>query len=350
MAHVGGRYADVTFAHDGRLETAVEVHSSWGTFEWIVWDAFEKGYRVGIVANSDGHKGRPGSCYPGASFFGSMGGLTCFLAPRLDRDAIFECMRRRRHFATTGNRMLLDVTAHTPSDATLFHRDPDVFEGATSERTRTLMMGDIARVSDDEVDLEIDVAGSAPVERVEILCGTEVMEVFRPYGPQDLGRRIRLVYQGAEYRGRARTTNWDGSLALDGNTIVCSEMFNNWNLDRGIRQRNASGLSWKAVTTGNHGGIDIWLGDGLDGRVTFETKLVRGCRDIASLGLEQHIFSAGGLERDVRLYRLPERMTETRMRLKRRMRLREAGDSRLLVRVWQEDGHRAWSSPIYLFR
>ena len=31
----------------------------------------EKGYRVGIVGNSDGHKGRPGSCYPGASFFGS---------------------------------------------------------------------------------------------------------------------------------------------------------------------------------------------------------------------------------------------------------------------------------------
>ena len=60
MAHVGGRYADITFAHDEDLETAVEVHSDWGTFEWIVWDALEKGYRVGIVGNSDGHKGRPG--------------------------------------------------------------------------------------------------------------------------------------------------------------------------------------------------------------------------------------------------------------------------------------------------
>ena len=107
MAHVGGRYADIKFAHDP-METAVEVHSAWGTFEWIVRDAFEKDYRVGIVANSDGHKGRPGACYPGASFFGSYGGLTCFLAERLDRDAIFECMRRRRHYATTGNRALLE--------------------------------------------------------------------------------------------------------------------------------------------------------------------------------------------------------------------------------------------------
>ena len=90
MAHVGGRYADIKLAHDP-METAVEVHSAWGTFEWILRDAFEKDYRVGIVANSDGHKGRPGACYPGASFFGSYGGLTCFLAERLDRDAIFEC-------------------------------------------------------------------------------------------------------------------------------------------------------------------------------------------------------------------------------------------------------------------
>src|SRR5262249_45634603 len=56
-AHVGGRYADIKFAHDGRLETAVEVHSAWGTFEWLIRDAFEMGYRVGICANSDGHKG-----------------------------------------------------------------------------------------------------------------------------------------------------------------------------------------------------------------------------------------------------------------------------------------------------
>src|SRR4029079_2460002 len=29
IAHVGGRYADLKYAHDGRLERAVEVHSTW---------------------------------------------------------------------------------------------------------------------------------------------------------------------------------------------------------------------------------------------------------------------------------------------------------------------------------
>ena len=73
IAHVGGRYADITFAHDGKLERAVEVHSSWGTFEWILHDAFDGGHRVGIVCHSDDHKGRPGATRPGASTFGALG-------------------------------------------------------------------------------------------------------------------------------------------------------------------------------------------------------------------------------------------------------------------------------------
>ena len=350
MAHVGGRYADIAYAHDGRLETAVEVHSAWGTFEWLLWDAFELGHRVGVVCNSDGHKGRPGACYPGASFFGAYGGLTCFIAPRLDRDSIFEAMRRRRHYGTTGNRLLVDVTAATRSDAALFERDPAVFDSARASRTRRLGMGDIAAVRDDEVELMVRVVGSAPIERVDILDGPDLVETVRPYGRDELGARVRVLYQGAEYRGRARTTTWDGGLAIEGNEIVRADVINNWNLDRGLQRQNAAGLAWRAVTTGNFGAIDIWLKNGIAGRMSFETRHARGSRDIASLGLERHVFSAGGLDRSIELYRLPETMTEKEMTITRRLPLREQGDTRLLVRVTQEDGHRAWSSPIYLFR
>ena len=64
FAHCGGRYADIKLAHDGRLERSIEIHSSWGTFEWLLRDAFEMGYRVGIVANSDGHKAGRGRATP----------------------------------------------------------------------------------------------------------------------------------------------------------------------------------------------------------------------------------------------------------------------------------------------
>jgi hypothetical protein len=350
MAHVGGRYADIKYAHDGTLETAVEVHSAWGTFEWILWDAFEKNYRVGVVCNSDGHKGRPGACYPGASFFGSQGGLTCFIAPRLDRDSIFEAMRRRRHYGTTGNRMLLSVEATSDANATVFVRDPAIFSAPATETTRRVIMGDIARVADDDIELHVEIAGSAPIERLDIFNGPTLIETVRPYGAKDLGGRVRLVYTGAEYRGRARTTVWDGSLTLGGTTLTDARMFNNWNLDRGIRSRTEGGLTWKAVTTGNFGGIDLWLAKGDAGTIRFETPHCHGEREIAALGVEPHVFSAGGLDRAVMLMRLPPIMAETRMRLTRRVAVPKSRDTRLFVRVTQEDGHRAWSSPIYLFR
>jgi hypothetical protein len=348
VAHVGGRYADIKYAHDP-METAVEVHSAWGTFEWLLRDAFEKNYRVGIVANSDGHKGRPGACYPGASFFGSYGGLTCFLAERLDRDAIFECMRRRRHYATTGNRAFLSVTAEVAGDAEVFTRDPAAGPSG-SQRARRLLMGDIARTESDEVELVVEVVGSAPIERLDIHDGLDLIETVRPYAASDLGARVRLVYEGAEYRGRARTTTWDGSLGIEGNRILRSAVINNWNLDRGIQSQDATSLTWKAVTTGTYGAIDLWLEKPGAGRLSFKTAPVSGEVAMAELGLEPRLFPAGGLERALKLQRLPEVMTEHRLALRRRIKLRPEGDTRLYVRVQQEDGHRMWSSPIYLFR
>ena len=348
-AHVGGRYADIKFAHDPRLETAVEVHSAWGTFEWIVRDAFEKGYRVGIVGNSDGHKGRPGACYPGASFFGSYGGLTCFLAERLDRDGIFDSMRRRRHYATTGNRGLLDVEVTLPTDADIFGSDPMTGDGPIG-RSRSLIMGDIAAVSDDTVELSLFVTGSAPIERIDIYDGLDLLETVRPYTAADLGGRIRLVYEGAEYRGRARTTTWDGALTLSGNEILRTAVINNWNLDRGIQKHDATSLAWKAVTTGNYGAIDLWLKTADVGRLAFKTAPVSGEVEIGDLGVEPRTFNAGGLERAIRLQKLPAMMTQRQISLTRSVKVRPQGDTRLYVRIQQEDGHRMWSSPIYLMR
>jgi hypothetical protein len=348
LAHVGGRYADIKYAHDGMLETAVEVHSAWGTFEWLLHDAFEKGFRVGIVGNSDGHKGRPGACYPGASFFGSQGGLTCFLAERLDRNAIFESMRRRHHYATTGNRAFVSVSAELDSDGEVFERDPSLGP-SRAERCRRLLMGDIARVTDNEVKFIIEVAGSAPIERLDLYDGFDLIETVRPYTAAQLGNRVRLVYEGAEYRGRARTTTWDGSLAVHGNRILRTAMINNWNLDRGIKEESASHIAWKAVTTGNYGAIDLWL-EAVAGTLRFQTAPISGEVSIGDLKIEPRVFEAGGLDRAIQLQRLPDTMSQSHLSLRRRIKLRPKDDTRLYIRIQQEDGHRIWTSPIYLFR
>ena len=187
FAHIGGRYADITVAHDQRLERAVEVHSAWGTFEWLIHDAFEQGYRVGIMSNSDGHKGRPGASHPGATSFGSYGGLTCMLAPELTRAGIMASLRRRHHYGTTGCRMVLDTRVALHNTARLYDEDPHL-GNPTWVDANTAMMGDIVGSTDNQARFHISGIGSSPIERVDIRNGLETLEIYRPYSPRQLGK------------------------------------------------------------------------------------------------------------------------------------------------------------------
>ena len=349
LAHCGGRYADVKVAHDGRVETAVEVHSSWGTFEWILQDALEMGYRMGVVCNSDGHKGRPGASYPGSSKFGAIGGLTCFLTNELTRAAIFDCYRKRHHFGTTGNRMILDITASFEAEGQLYHDDPALGD-VQGSAAREAIMGDIVQLPTGNVVLKINVTGSAPIERVDIFNGLEHVSTHRPYAESDLGNRIRVIWEGAEYRGRFRQVIWDGSATISGNKIVSFRPINFFNADKTLDRTNDDTLEWKALTTGNYGGFDTWLEEGMSGSIDIQTPVVSEKVDIGSIGYEDTVFDAGKLGRKLRLFRLPGDNPHFEMRVDKDIVLRNEGDNPLYVRVTQEDGNQAWSSPIYIFR
>ena len=238
FAHIGGRYADIKISHDARLEKSVEVHSAWGTFEWLITDAFEQGYRVGIVSNSDGHKGRPGASHPGSTKFGAYGGLTCMLAPSFSRAGFMEALKKRHHYGTTGSRIVLDTRIICDNPAELFSDDPNLGD-ATSAMTNEAMMGDILRSSDNEVMFRIDVHGPSPIGRIDIRNGLETIEVYRPYSEEDLGRRIRVLWEGSEYRGRGRETIWDGHAELSGNNFENLTPINRYNPDKKFEQTTA---------------------------------------------------------------------------------------------------------------
>jgi len=349
FAHIGGRYADIRMAHDARIERSVEVHSDWGTFEWLLHDALEQGYRVGILANSDGHKGRHGASHPGASLFGAYGGLSCLLAPELTRAGLFDALRRRHHYATTGCRLLLDVRAAFDAEAQLYAGDPQLGP-TTSTPVRTAMMGDILRSDEAAVEFTVEALASAPIERLEIRNGLDVIETWRPYGEAQLGRRIRVIWEGSEYRGRGRQTIWDGGCTLSDNAFERVAPINLWNLDKKLTQTGPATLSWAALTTGGFGGFDAWLGDPRSGTLRIDTPLVKCDIAVADIGLDDLVFEAGGIGRRIRVFRLPDDNPHRRLRLSRRIALKATGDNSLYVCLTQEDGHLAWSSPIYVFR
>ena len=344
-AHVGGRPADISRAEDARLRTAVEVHSDWGTFEWILTDAFELGYRVGLVCNSDGHKGAPGACYPGASEFGAYSGLTCFLADDLTRGDIFQSMRKRHHFGTTGCRMHLDVTANLGSSGAVYPIDPRI-ETVDPVSTPTAKMGDIVRFTETQLKLAVEVEAHSAIERVDILSGADVVHTLRPYTPSPDGR-LRVIWQGAEYRGRGRTTHWRGSINFDQATIDRMEKINIWNLDREFRVSDEKSVVFDAVTTGNFGGCDLWL-NGNEGKVTLESNLVSGTFDLSDIQDEEVVLDAGGLDRKIRLYRLPSEMQTCSLRETVEIPLIAGRDNPIWTRVITVDGFVAWSSPIYV--
>lgn len=350
FAHVGGRYADIKYAHDLKLESAMEIHSAWGTFEWLLTDGFPLGHRSGVVCNSDGHKGRPGASYPGVSMFGAYGGLTCFYAKELTRDGIFDCLRKRHHYGTTGTRLHLDVRATLPSGGQLFDRDPNAFDDASSQAVNEVMMGDIVQTDGKTLTLNVEIAAQAPIERVEIRNGSEVLKTVRGYEAQDLGERIRVIWSGAEYRGRGRETSWVGRAKFGNAVVHRMSKINAWNHERQLEVQGADTVIFDAITTGNFGGFDAWITPRAPGDLDIATNHGTLRVPLADIAVEDHILEAGGLERQIRAFRLPEEISKLSLSTTLEIPLKASGDNPIWVCVTTEDGFQAWSSPIYAFR
>ena len=64
-----------------------------------VRDAWAQGIRYGVVASSDDHMGQAGK---------PIKGLAAVFAPENTRETLFDCMKARRTYGTTGERILLD--------------------------------------------------------------------------------------------------------------------------------------------------------------------------------------------------------------------------------------------------
>ena len=69
---------------------------------------------------------------------------------------------------------------------------------------------------------------------------------------------------------------------------------------------------------------------------------------MADIGLEDTILDAGGLRRQIKLYRLPDENTHRELSASVEIDLDVAKDDALWVSVYTEDGFQAWSSPVYL--
>ena len=229
-----------------------------------------------------------------------------------------------------------------------FSDDP-LLGRATEHKTREVRMGDIVRAGATPMQLHVEVIGTAPIDRLDVLHGTGVVKTARPYSAGDLGRRVRVLWEGAEYRGRGRETIWQGKLGLTGNRFTRFAEVNFLNPERKVQETAAnSELTWTSVTTGNLAGIDLWLDDANCGTLELDTNVVSGSVDLAALDHNVMTFDGGMLGRKLSVYLLPESDWARHMTLNSTATHTGKADLPVYVRVTQADGNQAWSSPIYL--
>ena len=211
------------------------------------------------------------------------------------------------------------------------------------------MMGDVIVAGSGIPRLHIRAVGTGAVERIEVRNGLDTIAVHSPYTEGDLGPRVKVAWSGSEVRGRARLVPWHGGLTVEGNRILDVTPINFWNADRPLRQVSETELAWQSVTTGGLSGLLLTLAEPGGGALRIRTEQGRIDCPLDALGLQPRTWPYGGLRKELSICRLPAHPTrEVEFTLP--LADLRPGDNPIYVKLVQEDGHMAWSSPIYLVR
>ena len=189
MPHVGGRRCILDWHHP-ELERLVEIESAWGHFPWLYQEAMQRGYKLGAAANGDEHRGRCGGGVPGTAVFGTKGGVTGILAPKLGRAAIGKAVRARHTFATTGERVFGMITCGK-------HLMGDEFRQKGPATIDYRFLGDKGW---DEITA-YDHTGQIWSRNLNAEQGFS-------------DRRVRFRWGGARIRDRYRWANWNGTITV----------------------------------------------------------------------------------------------------------------------------------------
>ncbi len=332
---------------DNDMERLVEIQSGHGTFDWFGAKYLNNGYRIGFVGASDNHGGHPG--YSGIGNR-QLGGLTAALAKENTGEAIFDSLRKRATYATTGERIILDTTLNGA--------------GMGEEQ------GDSKRRK-----IEARVNGTAPIDAVDVIKNGEIVYTKR-YLETGLKNDTELqlsfeastMVHGERYVPRGDRV-WKGVISVEGGEIVSYK--DPWHQNPSTYSTSLEGgkLNFAFNTRGRSSSLLLKLrGATADTKVVVdmaETRELTGSggytREILTLPANTQTFQLGemGGNIDRREYQAGEQTDALSAQLIPSAGALDAdfsytdrddpqaGDYYYL-RVRQVDGAMAWSSPFWV--
>ena len=151
----------------------------------LVMVALRNGVRLGFVAGSDTHSGRPGGSAKEPRPY--WGGLAAVWAKDLTRRSLFEALRARRTYALTKARIVLKMTVN------------DAFMGEELPPS-------------ENAGIRIEVWAPGNIQKVEVLKNTQLLKTFGPFGDTCLIELEDAVGGQAFYH--CSVTQSDGELAV----------------------------------------------------------------------------------------------------------------------------------------
>ena len=187
----------------GDLETLVEITSQHGTFEWFGNRYLQNGFEIGFISASDDHRAKPGY-NPGLFFSPHVQGpgLAAAVAAEKTTDAVFDALRSRRAYATSGQRILLSATLNGEPMGT---RQP------YTERR----------------EFSCGVSGTSPIDRIDLIKNGRVLR-SRSYlsAPLDSSAWVQIGFESssevfAPDRDNPRVYRvWTGVLEVTGARLL----------------------------------------------------------------------------------------------------------------------------------
>lgn len=228
---------------DPQLEPLIEIMSAHGSFGWFMRGYLSHGHEVGVIAASDDHLSRPGYSSPNRDTLAQRGGLGAVMAPERSRDAIFDGMKSKHTYATTGDRIILrmDVNGTGMGERAAFSEERAISGRVIATapiRNLTLYKNDVQLWQQDYLLEE-----SAAAEQ-EIL-----LSFFSDETPH---------FRGDAPRG---WRHWRGELRVDGARLETATAMDFVNPTTQSLQQNGNSLSFRTHTRGDTSSIRLSLSD-----------------------------------------------------------------------------------------
>ena len=335
MPHIGGRRANLDY-FDANFMPIIEIYSDHGQFEWFLKEALDRGLKVGFAASSDDVYGKLGDSIPGVGLFAVHGGITCAYAKELSREGIWEAIQARRVYGTTGERMQVRFKAGDHWLGEEVHiREPMTFS--------------------------VESSGTAGIERVDLFRGTKIAYTYKPK-PKNPKELLKVIWRGAASKERGRQTVWQGTISLSTGSIKNVSPYRLDYPSEKYSQRDEVTIAFDTITAGDEDGIVLDVEKAENAILTFESTLSARSQfgegnntnksisfsiPVRDISNEDFTHTAGGVDREVVVRKVGSEYPRI-VRFNWTENNIQDQTTAYWVRVLQEDGATAWSSPIFV--